>query len=68
MTATERLSDRESRQSYGKPAPADVHDPVCGMIVDPANATHRSEHAGHSYCFCSRRCRESFEAEPARAI
>jgi len=41
---------------------------VCGMTVDPATAKHHTEHAGHSYFFCSARCREEFTAEPARYI
>jgi Cu+-exporting ATPase len=50
------------------PPPATVRDPVCGMSVDPAAAADRSEHAGHTYYFCGRRCRERFEAEPARYL
>jgi Cu+-exporting ATPase len=38
------------------------------MPVDPAKAKHRTEHAGHSYIFCSARCREKFTAEPARYL
>jgi Cu+-exporting ATPase len=38
------------------------------MTVDPASAKHRAEHAGHSYVFCSARCREKFAAEPARYV
>jgi Cu+-exporting ATPase len=38
------------------------------MTVDPAKAKHRAEHAGHSYVFCSARCREKFTAEPARYV
>jgi Cu+-exporting ATPase len=45
-----------------------VHDPVCGMSVDPAVSAHRAEHDGHSYFFCSTRCRERFNAEPARYL
>jgi len=45
-----------------------VHDPVCGMTVDPARAKHRAEHGGHSYVFCSARCREKFSADPSRYI
>src|SRR5215469_12887787 len=48
--------------------PAATHDPVCGMTVDPAKAKHRAEHAGHSYVFCSARCREKFTAEPGRYV
>jgi len=41
---------------------------VCGMTIDPAKAKHRAEHAGHSYFFCSAKCREKFAAEPARYV
>ena len=30
-----------------------VKDPVCGMDVDPHTATHRGEHQGRTYYFCS---------------
>ena len=63
MTAADPLS----RHQHHSPAPpAAVHDPVCGMTVDPAKAKHRAEHAGHSYYFCGAKCREKFAAEPAR--
>jgi Cu+-exporting ATPase len=45
-----------------------MRDPVCGMSLDPATAAHRAEHAGHSYFFCSARCRERFVAEPGRYL
>jgi Cu+-exporting ATPase len=50
------------------PEPDTVHDPVCGMTVDPAKAKHRAEHAGQSYFFCGTKCREKFTADPARYI
>jgi P-type Cu+ transporter len=43
-------------------------DPVCGMSVDPATATHKAEHGAATYYFCSARCREKFVAEPARFL
>ena len=50
-------------------APADtVTDPVCGMRVDPATAKHRSEHAGVAYFFCNPRCKDKFDADPARYL
>jgi Cu+-exporting ATPase len=50
-------------------APAgDTRDPVCGMTVDPARSSHRADHAGTTYHFCSARCRERFIAEPARFL
>jgi len=48
--------------------PVAEHDPVCGMTIDPAKAKHRAQHAGHSYFFCSAKCREKFAAEPARYV
>src|ERR1700751_5642520 len=63
MTAADPLS----RHQYHSSAPPNaVHDPVCGMTIDPAKARHRAEHAGHSYFFCGAKCREKFAAEPAR--
>ena len=41
---------------------------MCGMTIDPAKAKHRVEHAGHSYFFCSAKCREKFADEPARYV
>ena len=65
MTAAEPLSPH---QHHSPAPPAAEHDPVCGMTVDPAKAKHRAEHAGHSYVFCSAKCRAKFAAEPARYI
>ncbi|PZQ13987.1 MAG: heavy metal translocating P-type ATPase [Rhodanobacter denitrificans] len=45
-------------------APAAERDPVCGMTVDPATTSHRAEHAGRTWYFCSARCRERFLADP----
>ena len=64
MTAAEPLS----RQHHPQPPAAAARDPVCGMAVDPGTATHRAEHAGRSYFFCSARCREKFIAAPARYL
>ncbi len=41
-------------------------DPVCGMQVQTANAPARTDHAGHTYHFCSDHCRERFTASPER--
>ena len=65
MTAAEPVS---RQHHHPEPPAAAAYDPVCGMTVDPATATHRAEHAGHSYFFCSAGCREKFTAEPARYV
>jgi P-type Cu+ transporter len=50
----------------GASGAAIVKDPVCGMTVDPQKTAHRASHSGAAYYFCSGRCREKFEHEPAR--
>jgi P-type Cu+ transporter len=62
MIAAEPLSRHQHH------ATEPLHDPVCGMTVDPAKAEHHAEHAGHSYFFCSAKCRATFTADPARYI
>ena len=40
-----------------------VHvDPICGMTVDPARAAGVSERDGQTYYFCSKGCKEKFDA------
>lgn len=43
-------------------------DPVCGMNVDPANATHKTQHNGKTYYFCSPGCKKAFEANPGKFL
>ncbi len=64
MPLTEHLSHQDGGEPHVRADPGSVHDPVCGMAVDPATAKHRSEHAGRTHYFCSSRCRERFDAEP----
>ena len=41
-------------------------DPVCGMTVDEKTAAGSVLHAGKTWYFCSARCQQAFEADPAR--
>lgn len=43
-------------------------DPVCGMKVDPATASHHLDHAGENHYFCSARCLEKFRADPEKYL
>ncbi len=45
-----------------------VHDPVCGMSIDPASAAVTLEHEGSSYYFCSQHCADRFNAVPQSFI
>jgi len=42
-----------------------VHDPVCGMTVDPHKTAHHFIHENQDYYFCSGRCLEKFSADPS---
>ncbi len=42
-----------------------VIDPVCGMTVDPLQAAGKHDYAGQTYFFCSSRCVERFQSDPA---
>jgi Cu+-exporting ATPase len=43
-----------------------VHDPVCGMDIDAADAAGGEEFQGTTYYFCSNSCQERFKADPSR--
>ncbi|WP_201860736.1 heavy metal translocating P-type ATPase [Microvirga soli] len=45
-----------------------VKDPVCGMMVDPHQTTHRAQYEGKPYYFCSSGCQSKFMAEPAKYV
>lgn len=39
-------------------------DPVCGMTVEEDSAAATSVHEGTTYYFCSKGCKEAFDADP----
>ena len=41
-------------------------DPVCGMVVEIASATHRSQAEGRAFYFCCAGCKDAFERDPRR--
>jgi Cu+-exporting ATPase len=43
-------------------------DPVCGMKVKVATATHTAQRSGHTHYFCSASCLQKFTAEPSRYL
>jgi xanthine dehydrogenase accessory factor len=43
-------------------------DPICGMLVDVATATYRSEVAGRPVYFCCARCQETFDRDSSRHV
>ena len=60
---------------HAHPAPAAdaghnhlVHDPVCGMTVDPHKSPHHAQLDGQDWHFCSAGCRTKFIADPQRYL
>ena len=46
----------------------EVVDPVCGEVFPPAMAVFESEHEGSRFWFCSKTCKESFDAAPGEHL
>jgi Cu+-exporting ATPase len=46
--------------------PAQEHDPVCGMKVDPAKAAASIEYEGATFYFCSQGCAAKFRVGPEK--
>src|ERR1039458_9168148 len=49
-------------------APGQTHDPVCGMVVDPVTAKHRTEYDAQPYYFCCSGCKAKFLADPVQFV
>ncbi len=45
-----------------------VHDPVCGMDIDPVTAAGTSEYKGQTYYFCLVGCKKSFDKDPEKYL
>jgi Cu+-exporting ATPase len=45
-----------------------VKDVVCGMMVDPDIAHHKSKHRDKAYYFCSPGCKAAFDDEPEKYV
>ncbi|NIO09087.1 MAG: YHS domain-containing protein, partial [Deltaproteobacteria bacterium] len=41
-------------------------DPICGMDVNPGQATAKYDYAGKTYFFCCEHCLERFKKEPEK--
>lgn len=60
--------DHARHDHHPSMAEQNVHDPVCGMLVDPHGTAHRAEHGGKTFYFCSSKCQAKFAADPLRYI
>ena len=48
--------------------PEAATDPICGMMVDPTKAKHKSEHQGLVFYFCCAGCKDAFDQRPEKYI
>jgi RND family efflux transporter MFP subunit len=65
------LLDSESRMkltAVRAAAAGPVKDPACGMEIDLAKATEKSEYRGKTYYFCSKGCKEQFDKNPEQYL
>ncbi|MFZ4607644.1 MAG: heavy metal translocating P-type ATPase [Caulobacter sp.] len=60
--------DHAHHHGHDHPHATGVKDPVCGMTVDPATATHHAVHEGQDHWFCSAGCEAKFVADPDRYL
>ena len=58
---------QQNLQAEGhNPSPAaSAKDPVCGMSVTLGIGKPSLEHGGQTYHFCSAKCHDKFQADPA---
>ena len=47
-------------------AATEVRDPVCGMMIDPADAAGSSIYKGETIYFCNPSCKKKFDADPEK--
>lgn len=45
-----------------------VHDPVCGMDIDPTTAAGQSDYKEQTYYFCSLGCKKAFDENPEKYL
>ena len=45
-----------------------VHDPVCGMGIEPQSAFAKRDHLGRTFYFCSQACADQFDKDPHRYV
>ena len=48
--------------------PFTVHDPVCGMEINPQNAAATTAFQGQTYYFCRVECQDQFNESPERYL
>jgi YHS domain-containing protein/putative intracellular protease/amidase len=60
-------SSGAANSEYAKPNPNMLEDPICGMAVD-SKAVNSSTYKGKTIYFCTRQCKNRFDADPEAAL
>ncbi len=70
MTMAESHEHRQMQGIPGAELPEgpQTRDPVCGMVVDPANSKYHAAHDGVDFDFCSAKCQAKFLADPTHYL
>src|SRR5215813_9332952 len=69
MTTPTRMTTMRIAETFmSDGAPNTAIDPVCGMTVTIKPESHRAEHDGRMYYFCSQKCRAKFIADPREYV
>jgi Cu+-exporting ATPase len=58
----------ETARDHERDQPVEVLDPVCGMMIEPADAAATYEYNGQTYHFCMTDCAEKFKADPEKYL
>src|SRR5437667_11574544 len=58
------MSEAEHHHTHHGGSAQTVHDPVCGMDIDPKDAVGTFEYKGRTYHFCAEYCLDKFKADP----
>jgi xanthine dehydrogenase accessory factor len=69
LTSVERSPSRDEAPDAGMAATAPAAgfvNPVCGRIIDTANAKHVGQYDGVSFYFCCDGCWSTFRGNPAK--
>jgi Cu(I)/Ag(I) efflux system membrane fusion protein len=67
----EKTTPRSAREPGLAAQALPVKDPACGMTIDAAKATlagHTLTRDGTTYYFCSERCKQNFQEQPAHYL
>ena len=59
---------KQKREVERTVASQEVKDPVCGMMVDIGEASHKSEFRGNAFYFCCAGCKQKFDKQPERYV